>query len=189
MSRTNGEPVAHEEGAPEVRRAFRFAGKFLLVATGVIAALLLFRFSFAFSRWAGFTLVGILAIVLYTTAPRWVGWLRGLLVFGVFNSLLGLTIHHALNNPRVTVSAGVTSLLLAFYLVGWRASYYYDSAHLSAVDRCAWLVYFACMTFPACVDHKNLATVTPDIAWSVGIGVAAIGVSLTTHRMRRRKSG
>jgi hypothetical protein len=167
-----------------VMRALRFAGKFLLVLTGVIATLLLFRISFAFSRWAGFLLVGVFTIVLYVTAHRWVRWLPGLLIFGVINSLLVLVTHKAPTNPGVIVSTGVAGLLLVFYAVGCVVAYYYDAAHLSAMDRCAWLAYLCCMIWPALAAHKDVVKVTSDIAWSVSVGVTALIAAFATRRMR-----
>ena len=167
-------------------RALRFAGKFLLAVLGIIAALRLIGASFAFSRWTGFLILAVLAMVLYATAPRWVRWLPGLLLFGVFNSLLGLITHHAPTNTLGAVSAGVAGLLVVFYAVGCIVSYYYDATHLSALDRLALLVYLFCMFWPAFAAN-DLTTVTPVIAWSIGIGVAAMMASFAVHRARRGK--
>jgi hypothetical protein len=180
----------HGQGSPanlqEMIRALRFAGKFLLAVLGIIAALRLIWASFAFSRWTGFLVLAVLAMVLYATAPRWVRWLPGLLLFGVFNSLLGLITHHAPTNPRIAVPSGVAGLLVVFYAVGCIVSYYYDATHLSAVDRLALLVYLFCMIWPA-FGANDLATVTPVIAWSISIGVAALMASFAVHRARLGK--
>jgi len=167
-------------------RTLRFAGKFLLAVFGIVAVLWLVGASFALSRWAGFVLLAVVAIVLYATAPRWVGWLPGLLVFGVINSLLGLVTHHVPTNPGVAVSAGVAGLLLAFYAIGCIVSYHYDPTHLSGLDRLAFLVYLFCMIWPAFAAN-NLATVTPVVAWSTSIGMAALIASFAAHRARRGK--
>ena len=167
----------------------RFVGKFLLVVAGVVAGLLLFRISFAFSRWAGYTLVAVLTVALYATAPRWVRWLPGLLVLGIINSLVVLITHHAPNNPRVTVSREVAIVSLGYYAVGCAVTTQYDPSHLSAFDRFALLLYFACMVWPACLPHSQLADLTPTIAWPLGTGTAAIIVSFATRRMRLGKSG
>lgn len=115
---------AKREGRRRVMRALQFAGKFLLVLTGIIAALLLFRISFDFSRWVGLLIVGVFTIVLYVTVHRWLRWLPGLLIFGVINSLLVLVTHKAPTNPGLTVSTGVAGLLLAFYAVGCLVAFY-----------------------------------------------------------------
>ncbi len=185
MRRTN-ELLAHDDKGGDVIRALRFPGRFLLYALGIVAALWILGASFAFSRWAGFVLLAVIAVILYATAPRWVRWLPGLLVFGVLNSLLGLITRHVPTNPSVAVSAGVASLLLAFYAIGGIISYHYDATHLSALDRLALLMYLFCMIWPAFAPN-NLATVTPVVAWSTSIGMAVLIASFAAHRVRRGK--
>jgi hypothetical protein len=170
----------------DVMRTLRFATKFLLGVLGILAALWLVGASFALSRWAGFVLLAVVAIVLYSTVPRWLGWLPGILVFGVLNSLLGLVTHRAPTNPGVVVSTGVAGLLLAFYAIGCIVSYNYDATHLSATDRLALLVYLFCMIWPAFAPN-NLATVTPVVAWSTSIGMVALIASFVAHRARAAK--
>jgi uncharacterized membrane-anchored protein len=167
-------------------RSLRFAGWFLLYALGIIAALWILGASFSYSRWAGFVLIAVIAATLYATAPRWVRWLPGLLVFGVLNSLLGLITRHVPTNPSMAVSAGVAGLLLTFYAIGGIISYHYDAAHLSAVDRLAFLVYLFCMIWPAFAP-TNLSTVTPIVAWSTSIGMAVLIASFAVHRRRLAK--
>jgi hypothetical protein len=179
--------IAHAGTRGDVMRTLRFAGKFLLAALGIVAALWAVGASFAFSRWTGFLVLAIIAIVLYATAPRWVRWLPGLLVFGVLNSLLGLVTHHVPTNPGVAVSAGVAGLLIAFYTVGCIVSYNYDAAHLSTVDRFALLLYLFCMVWPAFGARNSLATITPAIAWLTSLGMAALIVSFAAHRARHGK--
>ena len=58
--------------------------------------------------------------------------------------------------------------------------------HLSALDRLALLVYLFCMFWPAFAAN-DLTTVTPVIAWSIGVGVAALIASFAVHRARRGK--
>ena len=167
-------------------RTLRFAGRFLLWALGIVAALWILGASFAFSRWAGFVLLAVIAAILYTTAPRWVRWLPGLLVFGVLNSILGLITRHVPTNPAVAVSAGVAGLSLAFYAIGCVISYHYDAAHLSAWDRLALLTYLLCMIWPAFAPN-NLATITPVVAWSTSTGMAVLVASFVAHRAGRVK--
>jgi len=178
--------VAHAGTRGDPMRTLRFAGKFLLAVLGIVAALWLVGALFAISRWAGFVLLAVVTIVLYSTVPRWVGWLPSLLVFGVLNSLLGLVTHHVPTNPGVVVSAGVAGLLLAFYAIGCIVSYNYDATHLSAADRLALLVYLLCMIWPAFAPN-NLAGVTPVVAWSTSIGMAALIASFAVHRARVAK--
>jgi hypothetical protein len=178
--------VAHGGTRGNIMRALRFAGKFLLALLGIVAALWLVGQSFALSRWAGFVLLAVIAILLYSTVPRWVGWLPGLLVFGVLNSLLGLVTHRVPTNPGVAVSAGVAGLLLAFYALGCIVSYNYDATQLSVADRLALLVYLFCMIFPAFAPN-NLATVTPAVVWSTTIGMVALIASFAVHRARATK--
>lgn len=185
MRRTNG--LLDDEGTgSDVIRTLRFAGRFLLYALGAVAALWILGASFAFSRWAGFALLAFIAAILYATALRWVRWLPGLLVFGVLNSLLGLITRHVPTNPSVAVSAGVAGQLLAFYTIGCIISYNYDAAHLSAADRLALLVYLFCMIFPAFAPN-DLATLTPAVVWSTGIGMAVLIASFAVHRARATK--
>jgi hypothetical protein len=167
-------------------RTLSFAGKFLLCALGIVAALCILGACFAFSRWAGFVLLAVIAAILYATAPRWVRWFPGLLVFGALNSLLGLITRHIPTNPGVAISAGVAGLLLAFYAIGCIISYHYDATHLSTVDRLALLMYLFCMIWPAFAPN-NFATVTPVVAWSTSIGMAVLIASFAAHRVRRGK--
>jgi hypothetical protein len=178
--------VAHTGSRGDIRRTLRFAGKFLFGLLGVVATLWLIGASFALSRWAGFVLLAVVAIVLSSTIPRWVGWLPGILVFGVLNSLLALVTGHVPTNLGAPVSAGVAGLLLAFYVLGCIVSYNYDAKHLSAADRLAILVYLFCMIWPAFASN-SLATVTPVVALSTGIGMAALIASFTIHRARIAK--
>lgn len=167
-------------------QAFHFAGKFVLAALGIVVALWLVGASFALSKWTGLLVLAIIGIVLYATVVHWVRWLPSLLIFGVINSLLALVTHHAPTNPQATVSAGVAGLLVAYYTVGCVISYHYDATHLSAVDRLALLLYLFCMIWPA-VAARNLAVVTPVVAWSISIGMVALIGSFIVHRARRGK--
>jgi hypothetical protein len=164
-------------------RTLRFAGSFLLWALGIVAVLLMLGAFFAFSRWAGFVLLAVIAAVLFATAHRWVGWLSGLLVLGVLNSFLGLITSHVPTNPGEAISTGVAGLLLAFYAIGCIISYHYDATYLSAVDRLALLVYLFCMIWPAFAPNY-LAAVTPVVALSTSIGMAVLIASFVAHRVR-----
>jgi hypothetical protein len=168
-------------------RTLRFACKFLFVALGIVAALWIVGASFTFSRWTGFPVLAIIATILYATSPRWVHWLPGLLGFGVLNSLFVLVTHHVPTNPSAAVSVGVAGLVLAFYTVGCIVSFRYDRAHLSIVDRLALLLYLFCMVWPAFGARNNPATVTPAIAWSTSLGMAALIASFAVHRAGRGK--
>lgn len=179
--------MTYESRQAEVMRAARFAGRVLLVVAAFIAVLLILRFSFEFSRWAGFLVIGLIMIAIYATAHHWVAELPGLLVFGVLNSLFGLITHHAPTNPEKVVSMGLCGMLLVYYTVGCIIFYYYDVAQFSAVDRVALLVYLFCIIWPAFAAGGNLGVVTPAITWSMIIGMAALGVSFAIHRMQRAK--
>jgi hypothetical protein len=172
-------------------RAIGFASKVVSIISGICAVFWALRASFRFSRPAGFFVLGIFVIVLYETAARWVRWLPGLLPFGVINAVLALTSHHAPPSFRVAVSAGVSCLLLAFYGVGCLVSSRYNNADLSTLDRLALLVYLFCMIWPifATLSHPVPAkvTVTPVLAWSAGIGMAALIISFAAHHRRRTK--
>jgi len=50
------------------------------------------------------------------------------------------------------------------------------------------LVYLLCMIWPAFAPN-NLTTVTPAVAWSTSIGMAALIASFAIHRIRRGKKG
>jgi hypothetical protein len=167
-------------------RTLRFATGFLLYAIGIVVALWVLGAAFAFSRWAGFALLAIIAVILYVTAPRWVRWLPGLLVFGSIKSFLGMITHHVPTNRGVEVSAGIASLLLAFYTIGCIVSYLYDATHLSAVDRLSFLTYLFCMVWPAFAPN-NLSAVTPIVTWSTGVGMAVLVASFVAHRAQQRK--
>jgi hypothetical protein len=164
--------------------ALYFAGRVLLGLLALVAALWMLGASFAFSRFTGFLVLTIVAIILYCTAPSWVRWLPGVLIFGVLNSLLALVTHRAPTNSQVNVSAWVAGLSIAFYTVGCIVANHYDSAHLSAVDRLALLLYLSCMIWPA-FSPNLLATLTPGVAWSTSVGMVALIASFAAHRVRR----
>lgn len=174
------------EVAGSVSRPLRFAGKFLLAILVVLVALRLIGAAFAFSRWTGSLILVVIAIALYSTARYWVQWLPGLLIFGVINSLIGLVTHHAPTNPQAEVSTWVAGLLVTFYGVGCVVSYHYDATRLSVMDKLALLLYLLCMIWPA-FAASNLATLTPVVAWSMGIGMGALIASFAVHRARRRR--
>lgn len=185
MRHTN-ESLTREVAGSDMNRPLHFAGKFLLAVVGVIITLRLIGVAFAFSRWTGFLALVIIATVLYSTARHWVQWLPGLLIFGVINSLIGLATHHAPTNPQAEVSAWVAGILVIYYAVGCVVSYHYDATRLSVVDRLALLLYLLCMIWPAFATSK-LATLTPVVAWSMSVGMAALIASFAVHRARRRK--
>jgi len=187
MSHTS-ELIRDEDGG-ELKRTLRFAGKFLLVVIGIFAALRIIGAAFALSSWAGYAALAVVAIMLYATARRWVGWMPGLLVFGIINSLLALVTRHAPTNPHVEVSAGVAGLSLVFYLVGCVATYQYDAAQLSVVDRCALLVYLFSVVWPALARSNSSIILTPIVVWVESIGMVALIVSSLIHRVRRRRRG
>ncbi|MGH8458156.1 MAG: hypothetical protein ACRESV_02295, partial [Nevskiales bacterium] len=112
----------------------------------------------------------------------------GILVFGVYNSIVALTTHHAPNNFQVTVSTGLAAWLLTFYSVGFIISYYYDPNDISPLDRCTWQVYLAGMIFPAALTlGSRQGIVSPEIVWPTLIGMAAIIASFAIQRRRRAK--
>lgn len=173
----------------EAVHALRFAGKVLAVLAALVLALWILAITFAFSKWAGFVALGFVAIALYASAHHWVRWLPGLLIFGVLNSVIGLITHQVPTNPNGTISTGLAALALTFYALGFVVSYCYDAAHLSVLDRCAFLVYLAGMVLPAALTlHSNPGIVTPSIAWPTITGMAALSVSFSIHRLRRGRS-
>jgi hypothetical protein len=174
--------VTIEAKGGDMSRALRFAGGFLLALLGVVVAFRLIAASVAFSRWTGGLVLVIIASALYSTASQWVRWLPGLLIFGIINSLVGLMTHHTSTNPQVAVPAGIAGLLVAFYSVGCIVSYHYDAV----VDRLAFLLYLFCMIYPT-FAAKDITTLTPVVAWSVSIGMAALLASFAAHRARWRK--
>lgn len=60
MPRTT-ELAAHDRTGGDVMRTLRFAGRFLLCALGIVAALWIVGASFTFSRWSGFDDFGLQA--------------------------------------------------------------------------------------------------------------------------------
>ncbi len=188
----NGGPHAqkamtHESRRAELNHAIRFAGKVLLVLAGIIAAFWILGRAFTFSRWAGYLHIGLFMIPIYVTAHRWVAGLPALLIFGVFSSFVALTSGHAPTNPQKPFSVGLACLLLGYQAMGCIAYRYYDEAHFSVVDRIALLIYLFCLFWPGFTLGANLGVVTPVIAWSMTIGMAALGVSFAIHHKRRGK--
>jgi hypothetical protein len=187
MSHTS--ELIRNEDEGELKRTLRFVGKFLLAVIGIIAALRIIGVAFAFSSWTGYAALAVVAIMLYATARRWVGWVPGLLLFGIINSLLALVTRHAPTNPHVEVSVGVAGLSLAFYVVGCVATYQYDATHLSVVDRCALLVYLFSLVWPALARSNSTMILTPIVVWGQSIGMVALIVSSLIHVVRRRRRG
>jgi hypothetical protein len=169
---------------PKARNALVFAGKVLVVIAVVIAALVLVRVAFGLSTWAGLTVVSVYVVALYTSADRWVAWLPGLLVFSVLNSVIALVTGHSPTNSQTSVSTSMALLLLAFYATGFIVSCRYDATRLSALDRCAWLTYVACMIIPAFTSGGSLGNVTSAIAASAMTGIVVIVAALAVHRKR-----
>ena len=91
----------------------RFVLKFALTALGVILALRAVGLLVAYSRWTGILAVGVIFLALFVTAPRWIKWLPGLLVFGIINSLIGLVTRHAPITLTHLLSPGVAALTTA----------------------------------------------------------------------------
>src|SRR5690348_6343594 len=170
-----------------MNRTLPFAGKFLLILIGLVIALRLVGASFDFSQWAGFLVLLVIATFLYLTASHWVRWLPGLLIFGVINSLVALTTHHAPTNPNVKVPPWAAGLLIAFYMAGCVISYHYDAAHLSVADKLALLLFLFCMIFPALLSNNNFTQRSAAVAWSSTIGMTALIVAFVVHRIRLRK--
>ena len=164
-------------------RELRFAGRVLLCLLGFITLLWLLGRSFAYSHRAGYVFLAVIAGALCATAPRWVKWLPGLLIFGVLNSLFALTTGHAPTDHNVVVSRVVSGLLLVFYIVGWKIADHYNATPLSAFDRLAWLTYLICMIWPA-FFKPDLSTLTPVVAWPMGIGMGLVLTAFATHRWR-----
>ncbi len=160
---------------------FRFVGKVLAIIAVVIAAFWVIGYLFAFSKWAGFSSLGVVLIALYATAHRWIPWLPGVLVFGVINSLLALITHHAPTNQTVSVSTALAALSLAFYALGCAVSF--RAEKVSVLDRCAWVVYLVAMFLPAAFVTSTSGTVTPAIAWPLFVGMTAIVISFVSHRI------
>ena len=165
----------------EVRTAF------LVVAAivGSWVTLRIIAISVAYSPWTGLWAIAMLALLLYSTAGRWVSWLPGLLIFGVMNSLAGLVTQRVPTHPDAPVSIGVASLLVLFYTAGAIAFYYFDPAKLSSIDRCAVLVYLACIVIPAVFAPNDLSAVNPVLLWSMIVGAAAPAVALFVRRVYR----
>jgi len=166
----------------------RFAGKCVAIISASLIAVRLIGMAFVFSRWTGFLAGAVILIVLLWTAPRWVNWLPGLLIFGVVNSVAGLLSHRVPTHPEAPVSSLVAVLLVIFYTGGCIVTSRYDAAHLSAFDRGALLTYSFCMIWPAFLVGKNLTHFSPIIGWSVGIGVTALVLSFLNHRRRRQNN-
>jgi hypothetical protein len=169
-----------------MKRTISFAAKVLLAILIVVVALKVIGLVFAYSRWTAFGIVAVIAVVGYLTAHRWVGWLPGLLVFGVVNAIIGFVTHHSPTNPQVAVSLGVAGLLVAFYTVGSVITYHYDTRHLSVADRLALLLNLFCMILPVFGENK-LTVVPPIVGWSTSIGIAVLIASFVSHRARLRK--
>jgi hypothetical protein len=160
---------------------WRFVGKTLAIIAVAIAAFWVIGHLFAFSRWAGFSSLGIVLIALYATAHRWVPLLPGLLVFGVINAVGALITHHAPTNQTVSISTALAVLLLAFYTLGCAVSF--RAEKVSVLDRCAWVVYLVAVFLPAAFVRNASGIVAPAIAWTLCVGMTAIAISFVSHRI------
>jgi hypothetical protein len=171
----------------EMKRAVLFAAKVIVVIAVFVTTLAVLRISFEISRWFGFLALGGVIASLYVSAPYWVRWLPGLLIFGVLNSLIALVTHHAPTNRNVEASTGLSILLLLFYSVGVIVARCYGVSRLSASDRCAWTLYLVFMIWPGFTAGSNLGVITPAIAGFTIAGMAVIIASFAVHRMQRAK--
>src|SRR5262245_25891168 len=86
------------------RKPLRFLLGFVIAAISVLLTLRILGLMFAYSPTTAFLAGAILLFLLYSTARRWVEWLPSLLVFGVFNSLIGLITHHSPRSSAIFVS-------------------------------------------------------------------------------------
>jgi len=162
-----------------------FTVKFICCLLGAILGLLVIRTLLSYSPLAFWVVVSSVATILFWTAPKWVIWMPGIMVFGVANSLVGLVTRKVPTRSDSEVSTAVALLLCALYSVGCVVPLQYDARRISVLDRSALLVYIVCAIYPA-YCHTTLASVTPVVFSAVTIGIGAMSISLVAHRVRRR---
>lgn len=151
----------------QVKNGFRTAGAWLLglgwlglVFTGMAIA---FPPPSKYPPAVGWVLLTVAAIILVTTAHRWVKALPGLLGLATLNALVSIFSGHATNLPSVPISRSeslVATLLLA---VSTALSPSFTARELRLVDRLAFLIYASCIFWGA-VDHRVTLPVQMGVA-------------------------
>jgi len=167
----------------QVRNGFRTAGAWLLGLgwLGLVFAGMAIAFSTSkYPPVAGWVLLAIDAIILVSTAHRWVKALPGLLGLATLNALVSVFSGHATNLPSVPIprfEATVATLLLG---MSTALSPSFTSRKLSIVDRLAFLIYASCILWGA-VDHRVTLPV------QMGVATFCLLVAWAYDRLQRRR--
>jgi len=175
--------MAKSETMVQVKSGFRSAGAWLLgfgwlclVLTGMVVAF----FPSKYPPVVGWVVLAVAAIILLTTAHKWVKALPGLLGLATLNALVSIFSGHATNLPSVPMSRSESLVATVLLAVSTALSPSFTDRKLRVVDRLAFLIYASCIFWGA-VDHRVTLPV------QMGVATFCLVSAWVYDRLQRRR--
>jgi hypothetical protein len=175
--------MAKSETMVQVKSGFRIAGAWLLGFGWLCLVLAGMAVAVSPSKYppvVGWLLLAVAAIILVTTAQRWVKALPGLLGLATLNALFSIFSGHATNLPSVPISRSESLVATLLLVVSTALSPSFTARELRVVDRLAFLIYASCIFWGA-VDHRVTLPV------QMGIATFCLLSAWVYDRLQRRR--